>query len=250
MVTERPDWTPRVIKSAARGGRRKVSETVALEIVRHIVERALEPGALLPSEAEMVTIFRASRSSVREALRLLEVQGLIVLRAGSHAGTTVGEVKASNLAQSVILHMHFAGITYDELLETLLLTEPLLAELAARNPDQEKKGRLLGPFLQDGGRTPHAGVDFHTLISELANNRAFALMHNSFGHIVADHVVNELRPLVLANEIANEHVEIARAVLAGDAAKARELMATHGRLVAEIFREQWPHKVGERISYP
>src|SRR5687767_1624471 len=57
----------------------KASERVALEIVRAIVAQGLRTGDRLPLEAEMVEQYGVSRASLREALRLLEVQGLIRL---------------------------------------------------------------------------------------------------------------------------------------------------------------------------
>jgi len=65
----------------------KTSEIVALEIVRDIVSQRFKAGDRLPLESEMLAHYRVSRSSLREALRLLEVQGLIVIRPGPGAGT-------------------------------------------------------------------------------------------------------------------------------------------------------------------
>ncbi|MFP5306271.1 MAG: FadR/GntR family transcriptional regulator, partial [Gammaproteobacteria bacterium] len=77
-----------------RAGRRnmKTSEVVALQIVRDIVARQLKPGDKLPLEAELLKNYRVSRSSLREALRLLEVQDLISIRPGPGGGTVVGKV--------------------------------------------------------------------------------------------------------------------------------------------------------------
>src|SRR5215207_8330843 len=61
---------------------RKTSEVVAMQIVKDIVDRGLVEGDRLPLEAAMVREYRVSRASLREALRLLEVQGLISLRPG------------------------------------------------------------------------------------------------------------------------------------------------------------------------
>ena len=72
----------------ARGRSRtvKASERVAQEIVRDIVRRGLETGDRLPLEAAMVEEYGVSRTSLREALRLLEVQGLISLKPGPGGG--------------------------------------------------------------------------------------------------------------------------------------------------------------------
>src|ERR1700719_833296 len=113
----------------------KTSEIVALEIVRNIVAQNLKPGDRLPLEAEMLVQYRVSRSSLREALRLLEVQGLIAIRPGPGSGTVVGRVFPANLARTLTLYLHMAGSTYNQLLDAWIATEPVLAKLAALNPD-------------------------------------------------------------------------------------------------------------------
>ena len=60
----------------------KTAETVAAAIVRDIVSRKLRPGDTLPLESEMLAHYRVSRASLREALRILEVQELIRLKPG------------------------------------------------------------------------------------------------------------------------------------------------------------------------
>src|SRR5260221_12624813 len=58
-------------------GRRKVYELIAEQLTAEIGRRALQPGDVLPPERELTLLYRAGRSSVREALRMLESRGLI-----------------------------------------------------------------------------------------------------------------------------------------------------------------------------
>ena len=90
----------------------KTSEIVALDIVRDIVGRALKPGDRLPLEAEMLVQYGVSRSSLREALRLLETQGLIKIRPGPGAGTIVAEPSPRNLGRTMTLYFHLANVSY------------------------------------------------------------------------------------------------------------------------------------------
>src|SRR4029077_8746492 len=90
----------------------KTSERVALEIVHDIVAQGVRAGDRLPLEAEMVEQYQVSRASLREALRLLEVQGLIRLKAGPGGGTVVGSVEAANLARTATLYFHLGASTY------------------------------------------------------------------------------------------------------------------------------------------
>ena len=68
----------------------KTAETVSAAIVHDVVSRRLAPGDMLPSEAAMLSQYKVSRASLREGLRLLEVQGLIRLKPGPAAGPSSG----------------------------------------------------------------------------------------------------------------------------------------------------------------
>jgi len=223
----------------------KTSEHIALEIVRAIVERKLEVGDRLPREAEMVAHYQASRSSVREALRLLEVQGLIRIRPGAHAGTIVGEVRSQNLARTLTLYMHMEGTTYDEVLESWVIMEPVLAELAARCSDRELVATTMSRFVDETPDDPASGQAFHDAVALLAGNRALTLVVKAVGFIFSQHILDEADSIDHA--IAGEHSDIAKAIIAGDTAQARDLMRQHARHVEEIYRSRWPEKVGERI---
>src|ERR1700674_4372171 len=114
----------------------KTSERVALEIVHEISGRGLRPGDHLPLEAAMVEGYGVSRASLREALRLLEVQGLIRIKPGPAGGPQVGTVDAANLARTASMYCHLGAATYGQLLRAQALFEPLCATLAAEHPER------------------------------------------------------------------------------------------------------------------
>lgn len=226
----------------------KTSEKIALDIVRSIVERRLNFGDPLPNEAEMTRQYNASRASVREALRLLEVQGLIQIKRGSHIGTTVGEAHAAALARALTLYFHLAGVTYDELFETWQLTEPLLAESAARNKDRDAVEQRIANHLSVDGLNWEAVVDFHDAIFDLAGNRALAFIVRAVGMLCAT-VVREL-DLSTYHDIQEDYAKIAKAILDGDTARARETMLQNILRVTDRFRKEFPEKVGDRVTSP
>ena len=164
----------------------KTSERVALDIVRDLVDRAMRTGDQLPLEAAMVDEYRASRASVREALRLLEVQGLIHIKPGPGGGPVVGSVEPANLARTASLYFHLGAANYDQLLRTQALLEPLCAQLAARHPD---RGIALRPFLMPNDPTTDPEYrrqtdDFHCVVYRLAANEVLTLLTQAVTHIV------------------------------------------------------------------
>ena len=85
-------------RSSLRRKRRvlKTSELIAREIILDITGRGLKEGDALPSEAQMLRHYEVGRASLREALRLLEVQGLVRIRTGARGGPVVGAATAEN----------------------------------------------------------------------------------------------------------------------------------------------------------
>jgi len=96
-------------------------------IVRDIVTRRLEPGDRLPGEAELMRRYRVSRAPLREALRLLEAQGLITIRSGPGGGASVARLQSESFGRTVALYLDLLGATYDELLDARASIDALLA---------------------------------------------------------------------------------------------------------------------------
>lgn len=229
----------------------KTSERVALDIVHDIVVRGLRSGDRLPLEAAMVDHYQVSRASLREALRLLEVQGLIRLKPGPGGGPVVGTVEAANLARTATLYFHLCAATYDQLLATQVLLEPMCAQLAARHPDRRE---AMAPFLDPAEPATEAEYreateGFHDAVYALAGNPVATLLTEAVTHIVTDHVVATMDPVALRPAILEEHAAMARAIAAGHTEKARRLMTAHFQVQHDYYRQHWPARLGELIEW-
>lgn len=231
----------------------KSGEMVALEIIRDLATRGLHPGDRLPGEAEMVEKYGFSRPTIREALRLLEFQGLISIRPGPGAGTVVGEATTEKLSQTLTLYLHLMGATYRELTDAWAETESLLADRAARNEDRDLVRKILEPYLdrenccmRDSIRGK--GPNFHSDVAHLANNRVLGLSIRSIATIAAQYVATNLSEMKL-DDLYSDHSAIAKAIIDGKPARARKLMFEHIRHIDSHFSRVWPEKVGERITW-
>ena len=115
--------------------RNKVYEEVARQIERHILKK-LRPGDKLPSERELAELLRVSRSSIRDAIRSLELVGLVEPRQG--AGTVVREVSAASIINPLANVLVRKRQLVSELLDFRKMLEPPLAARAAAHASPEE----------------------------------------------------------------------------------------------------------------
>jgi DNA-binding FadR family transcriptional regulator len=233
----------------------KISEVVAVELVRDIVAKGLEPGDRLPLEAEMIEQYGVSRESIREALRLLETQGIVAIRRGPGGGPVVGRAESSNLARTMSLYFHLVGATYEELFEAWHSMEPMAAELAALQPDRERVERAMRPHLVSvaagDDRTAYVehSNELHFSICQLAGNRVLELITRAVGDIIRTHVLLRLDPFAVRDLIDDDHRDIAQAVLSGDGELARQSMAEHHRRLDPIYRAHWQGRLSDLVAW-
>lgn len=224
----------------------KTAETVAASIVGDVVARRLRPGDKLPPEAAMLSTYGVSRASLREALRLLEVQGLIRLKPGPGGGPVLGPVDPRSLAQITSLYLHLGGGTYRQLFEAQLRIAPMAAGMAAANPDRDLVQVRMEPYLEPG--LPVEGPeywkstgDFHTRVEELTGNRVIELMARIISHLWNIHVASRMDTTPLRQSIHDQHRAIARAIVKGQEARATRLMFEHySHLQSEYAKRGWP----------
>jgi GntR family transcriptional repressor for pyruvate dehydrogenase complex len=229
----------------------KTSERVALAIVHDIVAQGLRTGDRLLLEAPMTERYGVSRASLREALRLLEVQGLVKIKPGPGGGPVVGTVDPAHLARSATLYFHLGAATYDELLEAQVLLEPLCARLAARHPDRRA---AMKPYLRRAMPPTEAEYrlvteGFHHAVYRLAANLVVVLLTEAVTHIVTSHVVSTMDPLDLRPAVLDEHSELARAIAAGQPDRAGSLMADHFAAQHAYFRAHWPARLNNLVEW-
>ncbi len=227
----------------ARPRARKRAEQVAFGIVQNIIARGQRPGDKLPHEAEMLAEYAVSRSSLREALRLLEVQGLVTIRPGPGSGTEVGRIDPANLAGTLVLYLMMERVNMDQLLDAGGMVEPLLADLAARNPDRARVRALMEPFASGAvrdQRAPASGLAFHEAVAELSGNPVLELVLGAVGLLVTDQVRTGAPGFRLSDATVDAHEAIADALLAGDGPAAAAAMRAHLDEVKQEIRQALP----------
>lgn len=243
--------------SGPRGGPRagKISEHIARQILRDIQVQGLGPGDRLPSEALMLERFDIGRGSLREALRILEVNGLVTIKTGPGGGPIVASSDASAFGQMWTLHLQSIGATYRELLDARVELESMLARRAADSPDERSAG-LVGASLEredqpitDDGHYAAVTSGFHSAVCDAGNNPVLALAANSIQSIWSQRVTTVLfaaeeRPLV-----HEQHDAIAHAILAGNGHLAESLMRDHLRHYQDYCERRYPARMDDVVDW-
>lgn len=207
----------------------KVSGVIAREIVADM--RGLPPMSMLPPEAAMLEKYQVGRASLREALRILEVQGIIVIRPGPGGGPMVAAFDSMNFARTSTLFLHLVGATYREVLEARIIMEPVMARLAAQRKDREALSEL-EEFLKQAEPADETEYllqvgGFHGLLSGLSGNRVLDLEARSLKDMYADRIEGMVFPPEARQGITKQHKQIAQAIIAGNPARAEKLTRAH-----------------------
>jgi DNA-binding FadR family transcriptional regulator len=231
----------------------KVGEAIAQDIVRKIGAEGLAPGTPLPSEAQMIEEYGVGRGSLREALRILEVHGLISIKPGPRGGPIVAEVSAAAFGRMASLYFQAARMTFRELMEARLVMEPVMARLAAerREPDKVELLRSIAqgtPLDDDAGYLSHSG-DFHRLVASMSGNGMLNLYSASLGHIFHDRVSGMFFPKARRAKVREAHAAIAQAIADSDADAAEKLMRDHMQEYATYVRRKQPALMNEVVGW-
>src|SRR5215469_12163891 len=147
-----PDSAPHSRGSGLTGSRPPTAAMlVAQRIVRDIATAGLRPGDQLPPERAMLETYETGRGTLREALRLLEFQGVIALKPGPGGGPILMNPAPSHLASTLQLLMQLNQAPYRVVVEARLALEPVISRLAAERISDESLGDLAGNVTEMGG---------------------------------------------------------------------------------------------------
>lgn len=169
--------------------------TVAGALRRRILSGELEVGSSI-TEAGLMEEFSLSRPTLREALRILEMEQLLSVQRGSHRGSVVRLPDASITVRSITSLLHWRGATMLDIYDARLAFEPPAVHMAAQRCTAEDVAGLRN-LLDEGLQAmraqqllyPTVGWRFHTALVAVSGNATLALMAQSFERISAEHSV-------------------------------------------------------------
>lgn len=238
--------------AASRGGdvkgpRHRKSNLLAASISDGIIRAGLRPGDRLPNESEMIESYAVGRGTLREALRLLEAQGIVEIRVGSGGGSFVASPQPHSLARVLSVLLRLSDVTLREVLEARKIIEPALAAQAAVNRDESHLAQLRDNVAAFRGAT--RGTDewrtlnrqFHSLLAEAAQNRPLSTLWAALSSIADGHEAGVRFPTALLGDAERAHDRIRQYVEDRDADRAAAAMTEHLNAATDHVRTFYRH---------
>jgi DNA-binding FadR family transcriptional regulator len=216
---------------------RRIFEQILAQLQELLASGKLAQGDKLPAERELAAQFQTSRTSVREAIRVLEALGVVEVKAGSENGVTLVRRPARAFRDVLQFQLALQNIDVQALIEFRVVLESWAATAAAERHTEEDVRRLESLVAEMTPSMPLADffrldAEFHLAIAEASRNDLLGLtldgarttieraMHTSTAALSQDWPKTQKR-------LASQHREILDAILARDALRAENLLKSH-----------------------
>ena len=167
----------------------KVSDKIIAQIRDAILSGQLKPGDKLASEKELMGQFEVSKATMREALRVLEVLGLIEVRKGIAGGAFVAKVGMKTTIHSLINFIHFQPVSIREITMLRYLIEPSVAQVAASritDEDVQNLKEIIGEKIEPAGPELSKEIGFHRYVARMAGNTLLTLIIDFIDNLLED----------------------------------------------------------------
>lgn len=227
-------------EALSRLTRAKLYEQVVERIKAHAEESGLRTGDKLPSERDLAERLGVSRASVKQAIVVLEVQGLLESR---HGGGTY--LRADHLEVETVAELVARRSRLPEVLEAREALETKLAELAALRRSEADLAAIdaaiarMSSEIEQGGYGVEGDRRFHEAITAAADNGLLAEFMRSIDAQIAESRTESLRQPGRPARSLTQHRKIAEAIRAGDPKGAANAMRRHVQTVSKVRLLSW-----------
>ncbi|MGN8646626.1 FadR/GntR family transcriptional regulator [Gracilibacillus sp. HCP3S3_G5_1] len=212
----------------------KIPQTIVAQIRKRLINGDLKPGQLLPSEIKLAEMFGVSRSSVRDAMQILESTGYVNRR--KKGGTTIRKVTFQDIANIYIPKAEKDAL-YD-LLETREVLETAVVQFAIKRctkEDLEELEKTIDWMIGRPDQAAEADIVFHTTLARISQNQVMLNIIKSL-----EEIMNKLQERTIdypgrLENIVKEHKQIVSAIRNKDEQAAVKYMRTHIQKIGEIL---------------
>ena len=211
--------------------RRRLHEEIAQQIQELVWDGSLKHGDRLPPERELAERLQVSRSSLREAMRALELQGLVVSRPG--AGTFINTERLDSVVSIIASCLMDSGEMLKDVFEMRRLLEPGIAALAAERATEEDIEHMEATLVEQAHQIDRgeSGVEgdsaFHFAIAQATHNSALIKVVMAVADTLRESRDQSLQTPERANRSLASHQEILDIVHRHDVEGAHKAMEHH-----------------------
>lgn len=242
--TKRPTGRTTPRRTNARTDARPAYLELAAALRAQILSGQLKPGDRLPVEPDLSAHYGVSRSTVREALRVLSSQHLVTTTRGVVGGSFVAHPQPEQISEfletGLSLMAMFDNISVDQLLEVRDILEVPAAGIAAvrHDPKQidELRDTLFDPATVGTGDLFPRNRTFHDVLLRMTGNHLLSLVTQPVFRVLNDRFSREAAPRRFWVQVNADHREIFEAIAARDESAAREAMHQHLQRLRSTYR--------------
>ncbi len=221
----------------------KAPQHIFEQIRNAILDGRLKPGDRLPTENELMERFKVSKSTLREALRSLEILGLLEIKKGISGGPYVTEIDTQKAGDSFADFFHFKNVTMENFFEVRLTLEPYIVSKAALLMTEEDLKELENLITECEHILEHDipiglrknELEFHRRIAGAVRNPILMFVLDFVENLPVN-TIESLRPnKKFSHCVHKAHKRIFSALAQRDSRKARVEMIRHIKEVEKLL---------------
>lgn len=243
--------------------RPRTAELIAAQMVRDLAQGKFQLGAKPVAEQTLLEAYGVSRSTIREALRMLTMQGVVEAKPGAAGGVSFQPPAPGGIATSLAIYLSQSGNTLGDLIEARLNLEPLIARLSAERATAEDIERLRCgidamkgdiPALAASGYADKESFiahhhDVHYALAAGSHNAVLEVIQQSIAYINDAHTREVRYSPQRVRNIVERHRQIYEAVAAHDGAAASELVEQDAEGFLVWLKQSYPHLVKQPVRW-
>jgi len=233
----------------------RAATRVARNIVSYIQENALRPGSKLQPEHVMVEQQGVARGTIREAIRYLEFQGTLRIKAGPGGGPIVSVPGLDHLTSALSLQLQFTNATFRSVLDARASIYPTLVAEAAKNASYQDIGSMrecisrLSKVIEDSDAATSEARRFYELVASASQNLVLGFLTNALHRMSENPAVtvtyspDHWRARIKAFE------KMLRAIENGNAESAQAISKRAHDAAIRYWETNFPHLLKQPVSW-
>ncbi|MGN7398091.1 FadR/GntR family transcriptional regulator [Peribacillus frigoritolerans] len=215
----------------------KIPQNIVAQIRKKLIDGSLQPGQLLPSEVKLAEMFGVSRSSIRDAMQILENTGVVSRR--KKCGTTIRQITIEDLA-NIYSPAKSENENFIDLIETREVLEIAVVRLVVQRATEADLKELedLNVWMEvQPEQASQADIAFHLTLARVSKNQ---VMFNIIKSL--EEILNRLQEKTIyfpgrLSKVIEEHRQILSAIRKKDEKLALECMEYHLNQISNLIKK-------------